>query len=191
MAALGDSQLYESLDDLRSKLPGLALDEHAVIGLTTGEGHFGLGPLLDAEPDALVVVLGTNDALDGAFTDDERAALGELAASAAEAPCTRWLDVPTSTPSPAVNAAAREYNRALLLESIEHGFQVVQWSFELGGHPEWFREDGVHLSEAGQAALASALAVALETCLSLGPEELLGGTGTTTTLPGSPAPASG
>lgn len=191
VAALGDSQLFESLDDLRARVPGLSIEDHAVIGLKTAEGHFGLTTLLSGDPDALLVVLGTNDALDGAFTTDEREALADLAGRVAKAPCTRWLDVPTSTPSEVFNAAARDYNAALLRQALEHGFQVVQWSFELAGHPEWFRPDGIHLSDAGQEALAAALATSLDTCLSLAGGALLGAPGTTTTTPGSPVPAPG
>lgn len=191
VAALGDSQLFESLDELRTDLGSLPLIDHAVIGLATVEGRYGLANLMEQDPAALIVVLGTNDALDGQFTDAERQALDELAGLVSEAPCVRWLDVATSSPVPAVNAAAEAYNNALVEESIENGFLVVQWSFSLAAHPEWFRADGVHLTDEGQKSLAAALTASLETCLSLSGGALPARPGTTTTLPVSPVPAPG
>lgn len=172
VAALGDSQLFEAEEELRRALPDAVLQTQAVIGLTVGEGHFGLARLLAASPGALAVVLGTNEVSDGTFTGEELAELDALAAQAAEAaeaPCLHWVDVPTATPSASFNQAAEAFNAALLRASIEHGFLVVRWSFAFASHPEWLRPDGIHYSEEGQAALAESIATAVRSCLGAAP----------------------
>lgn len=167
-AALGDSLLFEAGDELALALPGLDLRTHAVIGLTTGEGQFGLRALAAADPAALVVVLGTNDSTDGVISSDELAALDSLARLVSGLRCVRWVEVSTSGSLPGFSAAARTWNEALRRAADRYGFQVVPWAAQLAANPRWMAPDGVHHSPEGQAAFAGVLAAALDSCLTAG-----------------------
>jgi hypothetical protein len=167
IAAVGDSQLFESLDELRAALPTADLRDHARIGLRTEEGHFGLDALMPLDPEAVVVVLGTNDALDGRISDDELEAQDQLARSLGDTPCVRWVEVVETSPSETVNEAARVVNRRLVENAGRYGFELVAWAEQVAVHPEWVREDGIHFTPAGQLALAETIATALGPCADL------------------------
>lgn len=163
VAALGDSLLFSAQDELRAALPTADARVYGVIGLTTDEGHFGLAELLEADPVALAVVLGTNDALDGEITEDEVAALDDLAELTEQVPCVWWVELGT-TGTAAYNAAAQEWNRELARAAAEHGFTVLPWSAIATARPEWLALDGVHHSTEGELAFGEAIASRLSGC---------------------------
>jgi hypothetical protein len=163
---LGDSQAYLSLDELTAELAPDTVEAHAAIGLQTVEGQYGLADLQAKSPAALAIVLGTNDTLDGVVSAEEVASIDRMGALLEPMPCVLWLEVPTTTPhQPDSSAAAAQWNELLRTAAPTYGFTVVPWAEMVADHPEWFDVDQIHLTEAGQAALADALGRAVARCL--------------------------
>jgi lysophospholipase L1-like esterase len=165
VAGLGDSLLFEAEPELRALVPALDVQTHAVPGLTAVEGRIGLGPLLERRPNALVVVLGTNDIRDGNVSPEELAAIEDLADRIDEVPCVRWAEVSTSGTSASVNEAGVRWNRELAAAASAHGFGLVPWAAAVAVHPEWLVPDGIHHTPEGQAQFARMLLESLNECL--------------------------
>jgi lysophospholipase L1-like esterase len=164
VTGIGDSQLFDAQGELQAQLPLARVELHAVPGLTLEEGHFGLDLLATLHPEVMGIVLGTNNVRDGSAAEDE-GALRDLADRLAAVPCVQWMDLPTSTPDPAFNQGASAFNDLLTTVAGTHpNLRVVAWSAVVEGHENWFQSDRLHLTEEGQAQLATTLAAALRTC---------------------------
>lgn len=109
-------------------------------------------------PDALVVALGSNDVAirsgsmeqDVSFTDTQTVN------------CLVLTTVKVAGVTPFYNrrwvAWARRWNRAVW----QSGAVVADWNGRARSHPEWFREDGLHLTGSGAHAYGRLLGQAVE-----------------------------
>jgi lysophospholipase L1-like esterase len=167
VGVVGDSLAEQVRDALPAAMPEADVHVEAVYGLTANDAIPATERLLAYGPAAVVVVLGTNDARDGATSGDDVAAVRRVVDRLQGVRCVRWVTVNESSRFPQMNDEARVINAELRrLASSRPGFAVVPWSDEIAQHPSWLMEDGLHHSEIGQAAFARELAGELRGCLS-------------------------
>ncbi len=146
-------------------------------------------PLMEADraargtPDAVVVNLGTNDAVEGGRPADARAAWDDLVHAVRGVPCVVLTTVNTNADALGRTDRAATINARIeaLAAAEPRRVKVVDWTgFVRGlspaGAATYLRPDGIHETDAGAAWLAAADRAALASC----------GTG----LPG-PAPTTG
>jgi hypothetical protein len=174
---MGDSIFYGASPALHAALDA----EHAVWIHAVAGWDF---PLMIQEmqqpvqpaPWATVINLGTNDAIRTDLAQME-AGLEELIALQ-PADCLVLVTITESRPNePATNALSAAFNDVLRAEADV----VVEWADELAQHPEYAGDDGVHLYDDGNVALAGLVADALDQCAALHPPTP--STTTSSTLP--------
>ncbi|MEA3055205.1 MAG: GDSL-like Lipase/Acylhydrolase family, partial [Actinomycetota bacterium] len=166
VAAVGDSNLELVRDLLPTSVPDLDVYVEAVVGLTANDALPATDRAVAHEPDAVVVVLGTNDARDAPSAGDDLTAIRRVAVRLDAVPCVRWVTVNDSSPFPSMNAQARTINAELRrLAGGRHRFGIIPWADDLAAHPSWLMADGVHNSEEGRIELVRRLATAFRECL--------------------------
>ena len=147
--AIGDSVLLGARSAVRSELPGITVN--ADVGRQFNVLSW-LIPLLQKSGDIrqnVIVNLGTN----GPPTDgDLNKALDSLAAQ------RRVVMVTTREPR-SWQDLTNDRNRAAV--ASHPNAEIADWYAASAGHPEYFVEDGVHLTASGAAAYAATLAAAL------------------------------
>ena len=120
-------------------------------------------------PDAVVVALGTNDDYNAygiaLFKSHIQTAMGLFGTKR----CVVWVNLFQARTAKQIKAKVPMIFTGMnsLLASIESKtptFHVVDWAKMSGYHPEWYRYDSVHPSDAGYLARAKAIIVALKTC---------------------------
>jgi lysophospholipase L1-like esterase len=162
---LGDSLAEQVSGALRGTIPGATLVVEAIYGLTANDAIPATQRLLANGPAAVVVVLGTNDARDGATAGDDIAAVRRVAERLQGVPCIRWMSINEASRFPAMNVEAHAINAELRrLSATEPHFGVVPWASEIAGHPSWLLPDGLHHSAEGQAAFARRIRAAFQDC---------------------------
>ncbi len=168
VAVVGDSLTLSARDEITTELVGLGLEVMVVDGvesrrMTAGSAGrpSGLDAIatiraeLDVEPDLWVIALGTNDV--GAqvdeqrFRDDVRAALSGVGT---DSPVV-WVDIWIRDRREAAVAANGVIRDELAGRTAPSG--VVGWFAHAGGDG-LVTDDGVHLTDRGQAAFATAIA---------------------------------
>jgi lysophospholipase L1-like esterase len=155
VALVGDSLLNEATDEAEA-----ASDEDVTIrsfpGITVAQGAGLVDEAVATDPDVLVVELGTNDAMG-------RTDLGSIDAvldSAGGVECVVWVTVAER------HEGAREINAHLAEQAdARDNLRLVRWDQEVADHPEWYVQDGIHHTEAGQVAFAEAISAGIEDCL--------------------------
>lgn len=168
VAGVGDSNLFLVRDALPAALPEAEVVVDAIVGLTANDAMPAVERVRSRQPEAVVVVLGTNDARDGPTSGNDLAAVRRVARRLGAVPCVRWATVNDHSRFPDMNEGARVINEELDRQAAARpGFQVIPWAAELAQHPEWLSEDGLHNSPEGQAAFTERLATALRGCLSI------------------------
>jgi hypothetical protein len=142
----GDSVMLGARDELLARFAGApvtvdAVESRSIIGA--------LGVMQAAQPlgDVVVLDLGYNDSDDPAvFRTRIDAAMAVLAA----VPRVVWLNQKEFTPQRAGMNAELDAARARYAN-----LDVVDWNAEVAAHPEDVTGDGIHLTPAGQVAMAT------------------------------------
>jgi lysophospholipase L1-like esterase len=111
------------------------------------------------DPGAFVIALGTNDI--GFVVDygqSPRTLISDMLDAIGRSRRVLWVDVVR----PDAPESAALFNRTLNELAVERPDQLVvlRWSQAAAGHPEWFLNDGIHLTEAGHAHRSSLVAQA-------------------------------
>jgi hypothetical protein len=111
-------------------------------------------------PRVIHVSLGTND--DPRQTRAFRAAVREVMRVAGGGRCVVWANI---VRPPYAGVSYRGYNRVLASEDERRdNLLVLNWVRMVRRHPEWLARDRVHVSAAGYAARASAVARLVRRC---------------------------
>jgi lysophospholipase L1-like esterase len=106
------------------------------------------------------VSLGTND--DPGQTGAFRAAVREVMDVAGSGRCVVWANI---VRPPYRGVSYRGYNRVLAQEDeSRENLLVLNWLRMVRRHPDWLADDGVHVSAAGYAARATAVARLVRRC---------------------------
>jgi lysophospholipase L1-like esterase len=109
------------------------------------------------EPDAWVIALGSNDVGGQVEPDDFRADVRALLGALPVGARVIWIDMWIEDRL----EGSRELNAVLRQVAATRGnMTVVDW-FQFGDDPGIVRDDGVHLTDAGQRAFAAQIAAAL------------------------------
>ena len=149
---VGDSLLESATNATIQAMPEAVLRIDAETGRTLSGGLAALQLAVEAEPDAVIIALGTND---WAVVPEQFAAhLDEAAALLRGVPCVVWVDVQEFRPE------LESVNDALAAEvATMPSSYLARWS-AVAGPAALHAADGYHLSEAGQAAFAQLIATA-------------------------------
>jgi hypothetical protein len=164
LAIVGDSIVFEAGGefDRLARERGWELTIHAVPGTTFADSLGEIEDLSGRRRSAVVVELGTNDALaDGDFTDDEAGDIDTAVDALADVGCVLFVnagllepanqDVLTRSPwddyAPGLRAA-QALNRHLERVAGERpNHHILDWYAQYNRNPEWTR-DFVHLKQA-------------------------------------------
>jgi len=120
-------------------------------------------------PEAVVVALGTNDDHDtygiSLFKSHIQTAMGLFGTKR----CVVWVNLFQARTAKQITAKVPMIFTGMnsLLASIESKtptFHVVDWAKMSGYHPEWYRYDSVHPTEAGYLARTKAIIAVLKRC---------------------------
>ena len=157
---VGDSLFFQSGQELRASLEGDGWEVTLAAEPGAGLGGGGYGDIdwpdrldraLDGiEPEVAVVELGTNGC--GRRCSSPDAAIADVLERLEEVPLVLWLtvrtDAPRPTGAPAINDALRR------AAADRDGLEVLPYDDWLDGAPGLVSDDGVHLTPAGQRAVA-------------------------------------
>lgn len=162
---MGDSLMWAASDQLQSLLRPVDVDVRAVPGLTADDALYELAGVDLARTDALVLSVGTNDALHGA-TSQELAKIDAVGEKAASVPCVRWMTLTETSPNQAFDEAARRVNDELRAIAARHPgtFGLVPWHNDVAANPQWLSGDGIHHTPDGVQRYAVMMADALQSC---------------------------
>ena len=157
VALVGDSLLHDARDEVEdANLHHLSI--RAMPGITIAQATHLVEEAAASRPDVLVIELGTND---GVLSTEELSLTASLAVldTATSVPCVVWV-------APAErNDITRRLVAHLDQQARERpNLRILRWD-EAAAHPEWFAEDGVHHTDAGQVAFADAISEGIEDCL--------------------------
>src|SRR4051794_24235314 len=123
-----------------------------------------IAQVADAHPFAIVVNLGSNDALQARSHPDWRAGFARMLSLVAPQRCVLFTTINARLPGPTDTARiADEINRALVVAAGEHhNFHVIDWNavVETNGST-LLTADDIHPSPAGQLKLAALIRTAL------------------------------
>ncbi len=165
---VGDSHLRGALGDLQAEVvdreAGMAVVSNAFGGLGVKDSPYVVSRLVGATEetgglDAVVVGLGTNDLIPDQTTTDVAGRIDEIVDAAGDVPVL-WLSLATTMRN---RPGADGFNDELHAAAERHAnLSVVDFGPEWDDHPEWFAEDGLHLSVDGRVAYAAAVAGALD-----------------------------
>jgi lysophospholipase L1-like esterase len=164
-AAVGDSLMWMARDALLEFMSPEFVDVHAVPGRTANDMKYELASVDLLHTDALIISVGTNDALNGA-TSKELADIDTVAEMVADVPCVRWIAVAETSTNESYNEAARRINAELfsLAARYPETLAIARWDLEIAAHPEWLSEDGTHHTPAGTDAYAQLMSSELRRC---------------------------
>lgn len=124
-------------------------------------------------PQAVVLAHGTTEANRavgaginaGASMAKSRSDLVGAVDALAAVPCVIIVNVNQHGGTPAFDDQAAAYNLAILVLDVQRAnVRALDWNGASIGHADWFADDGVHFTAAGDAAYAAALAAAVAAC---------------------------
>jgi len=152
-----------------------AMREHGIVADMHGIGGFGLKEndlwlaampvLLAADPDAVLVALGTNDAVDAGNAEAFGERLDRMMAALGDRPVV-WFTHFEGRPEP-IGSSARMVNAAIrAAPSRWKNLTVVDLASDLEADPSLLRADVVHFSATGRAWFAEQLANAASRAVS-------------------------
>ena len=149
---VGDSVTFDARDELEAR----GADVSAFGGVNIALGRERLRALAQSGRRQIVIELGLMDvsrAVDQSIIS--RQIRRVLRDDVASVPCVVWLDLPVApNVIPGWPERARTFNQRLRAIADEYGRQVAGWSVVAESHPEWFREDRIHLIDEGQRRYA-------------------------------------
>ncbi|MDZ7732399.1 MAG: hypothetical protein U5R31_04155 [Acidimicrobiia bacterium] len=123
--------------------------------------------LADARPDALVVVLGSNDAYDRT-PEQVRRDVADFLEVVAQIPCVRWVTVQEDFYVGDLGGAsgrARTVNAVLHHEAVRRpNLGLADFGSVIDVNPTWHYGDLLHLDGNGDRALAGVIARSIDDC---------------------------
>ena len=156
----GDSLAEGTRAYIPGELPGWRVRQSTKVSRHASEGAAVMRRYGRSLPRVIHVSLGTND--DPGQTDAFRVAVGEVMKVAGEKRCVVWANIRRP---PYRHVSYRGYNRVLADEDERRdNLLVLNWVRMVRRHPEWLSSDGVHVSAAGYAARAKAVARLVRRC---------------------------
>lgn len=156
----GDSLAEGTRSYIPKELPGWKVRQSTKVSRHAYEGADVMRRYGRSLPRVIHVSLGSND--DPSQTEGFRAAVDEMMEVAGEARCVVWANIRRP---PYRRVSYRAYNRVLAQEDESRdNLLVLNWVRMVRRHPEWLAEDGVHVSAAGYAARADAVARLVRRC---------------------------
>jgi lysophospholipase L1-like esterase len=160
VVVVGDSITYFSGNDISAALgAGYSADIHAGIGRRIDEMLPTLEHAAHAHPFAVVVNLGSNDALQARTHPDWRRGFDRMLALVAPQRCVLITTINTRLPGRAgTRTVANDINAALLTAAGTHpNLHIVDWNAAVltGKATALLTPDGIHPSPAGQLTLAA------------------------------------
>lgn len=171
---LGDSITVISADDISAALGRDYRPEFsAVIGIQTGQLLPAARTATRADPDQVVIDLGTNDVLQDAPLDQAAANLAELVSLFPRARCIQLVNINTNMARVGRSFRARAVllNAAIdRLGATDRRINVIDWnsmmSADVAANPPVgsLTSDTIHPVPAGRTALARAIRAALDRC---------------------------
>jgi lysophospholipase L1-like esterase len=156
----GDSLAEGTRTYIPGELPGWRVRQSTKVSRHASEGADVLRRYGRSLARVIHVSLGTND--DPSQTGAFRAAVREVMDVAGGRRCVVWANIVR----PAYRRVSyRGYNRVLAQEDERRdNLLVLNWVRMVRRHPEWLADDGVHVSAAGYAARARAVARLVRRC---------------------------
>ncbi|HKY15561.1 MAG TPA: SGNH/GDSL hydrolase family protein [Microthrixaceae bacterium] len=169
VAMLGDSISAVAGRALADDLSDYDVSLRAHFGATVADMAADSAALTGERPVQVVVDLGTNDALRGVAPAETKATLSAIIGGFGDAECVHLVNINTSMkdlgqggasmsePAQAVNGVLDE------LVEADDRLRIIDWDSMVAADPGLV-DDTVHPNEAGQAALADAVADSLDKC---------------------------
>ena len=156
----GDSLAVGTKPYLPRELRGWKVTQSASVSRHAADGADVLRGYGSSLPRVIHVSLGTND--DPRQTGAFRAAVREVMEVAGGGRCVVWANI---VRPPYRGVSYRGYNRVLASEDERRdNLLVLNWVRMARRHPEWLAGDRVHVSAAGYAARAMAVARLVRRC---------------------------
>jgi hypothetical protein len=156
----GDSLAEGTRPYVPGELPGWRVRQSTKVSRHAAEGDDVMRGYGRSLPRVIHVSLGTND--DPSQAAAFRAAVGDVMDVAGEDRCVVWANI---VRPPYGGVSYRGYNRVLASEDERRdNLLVLNWVRMVRRHPEWLARDRVHVSAAGYAARASAVARLVRRC---------------------------
>ena len=143
------------------------------IGVSVSDHRALIDEAPGVSPQAVVLAHGTTEANRavgaginaGASMAKSRSDLVGAVDALAAVPCVIIVNVNQHGGTPAFNDQAAAYNLAILVLDVQRAnVRALDWNGASIGHADWFADDGVHFTAAGDAAYAAALAGAVAAC---------------------------
>lgn len=175
LAMVGDSMTWTSADVFKSVLQA-AWWRPAIFsfpGVRTETMRDQVRAMAADRPDAFVVQLGGLDTVDiisrARSWDFEKAQIAGTIADiqSAGVPCTVWVGPNEQVADGPISAWSTAINDQIRYELAVRGAGVfADWTATAQGHPEYFVEDGAHLTDTGKAVYAAMIRDSLRNCTS-------------------------
>jgi hypothetical protein len=160
LLVVGDSLAEGTRPYIPKELPGWRIKQSAKVSRHASEGDDVMRRYGDRLPRVIHASLGTND--DPRDVRGFRAAIRSVMKLAGTGRCVVWANI---VRPPYGGVSYRGYNRALADEDARRAnLLVLNWKRMVRRHPEWLADDGVHVSAAGYAARARAVAKLVRRC---------------------------
>lgn len=156
----GDSLAEGTRPYIPEELPNWRVRQSTKVSRHASEGAEVMQRFGSSLARVIHVSLGTND--DPGQTGTFRAAVGEIMDVAGGGRCVVWANI---VRPPYGGVSYRGLNRVLADEGEQRdNLLVLNWVRMVRRHPEWLASDGVHVSAAGYAARARAVARLVGRC---------------------------
>jgi hypothetical protein len=156
----GDSLAEGTRAYLPSELPGWRIRQSTKVSRHASDGADVMRRYGSSLERVIHVSLGTND--DPRQTGAFRAAVREVMRVAGTGRCVVWANI---VRPPYAGVSYRGYNRVLASEDERRdNLLVLNWVRMVRRHPDWLARDRVHVSAAGYAARARAVARLVRRC---------------------------
>jgi hypothetical protein len=156
----GDSLAEGTRPYIPRELPGWSVRQSTKVSRHASDGADVMRRYGSSLARVIHVSLGTND--DPRQTGAFRAAVRDVMDVAGSGRCVVWANI---VRPPYAGVSYRGYNRVLASEDERRdNLLVLNWVRMVRRHPEWLARDRVHVSAAGYAARASAVARLVRRC---------------------------
>lgn len=154
---------------------GFQVASYTGIAVTTGNLLFPIALAPTKTPEVVVLSSATTDTTSVVLEPDGESAdrkmletwanLARAVDSLVSVPCVVLTGANNHTYDPAHNREADRYNWGVVyLALTRSNVRVFNWSGYSAGHPEWFADDGAHLTTSGKTAFARGMAQAAQQC---------------------------